>query len=342
MCSESRFTARWRVAPGADTLDADFGIDRKQMSLDVAGMTPAPDEEPTQAMSRPCHVARSPADAVVALRAFLDSHRRIFVLTGAGCSTDAGIPDYRDRDGRWKRPQPVTWQSFIEFAATRRRYWARSLVGWPAVGRARPTLTHRALAALERAGKLSGLVTQNVDRLHQHAGHVDVVDLHGRLDRVICLSCRHDMARSDWQQQLLAANPNWSVHSAAFAPDGDADLADADYEAFTVPACPRCGGIVKPDVVFFGENVPRDRVARSQRWLDEADAMLVVGSSLMVYSGFRFAQAAARRDMPLAALNLGHTRADDLLTLKLDAPCADTLSFLAAADPDTRGAADAG
>lgn len=285
------------------------------------------------AATRSAAVIGSTADAIVALRRFIDDHPRLFVLTGAGCSTDAGIPDYRDRDGRWKRPQPVTWQAFVASATTRRRYWARSLAGWPAVGRARPAAAHRALASLERDGRLAGLVTQNVDRLHQRAGHRDVIDLHGRLDRVICLDCAHTIDRAAWQQRLVGDNPAWCASAARLAPDGDADLGDADYDSFDVPACPACGGIVKPDVVFFGESVPRERIERAQRWLDSADAMLVVGSSLMVHSGYRFVQAAARRNLPVVSLNLGVTRADDLLTLKLDAGCADVLRFLDPGEP---------
>ena len=259
---------------------------------------------------------------------FVDRHRRLFVLTGAGCSTGSGIPDYRDADGNWKRPQPVTYQAFTTRADIRRRYWARSLIGWRSFGAARPNPTHRALARLEALGRSELLLTQNVDRLHQAAGSVDVIDLHGRLDVVRCLQCHHQVARHPFQEQLLSLNPDWADLDAVHAPDGDADLEDRDFASFTVPACPACGGLLKPDVVFFGETVPRDRVDAAYAALDRADALLVVGSSLMVYSGFRFAQAAAKAGKPIAAVNLGRTRADPLLALKVGQPCDEALAFL--------------
>jgi NAD-dependent SIR2 family protein deacetylase len=259
---------------------------------------------------------------------FVAAHRRLFVLTGAGCSTDSGIPDYRDANGGWKRPQPVTYQAFVGDVATRQRYWARSLVGWRRFGRAEPNAAHHALARLERQGKLTLLLTQNVDRLHQAAGSEDVVDLHGRLDLVRCLCCERRLPRTDFQATLLHLNPDWAALDAEDAPDGDADLDGLDFSRFQVPPCPHCAGLLKPDVVFFGENVPRERVDASMQALHEADAMLVVGSSLMVYSGYRFANAAARAGKPIAAVNLGHTRADPLLSLKVVQSCAQALAFL--------------
>ena len=267
------------------------------------------------------------ADAA-ALEAFVERHRRLFVLTGAGCSTDSGIPDYRDAAGDWKRAQPVTYQAFMGELATRQRYWARSLVGWPRFGHARPNATHAALAQLEARGQIELLLTQNVDRLHQAAGSQAVIDLHGRLDVVRCMGCERRLPRETFQQQLLQHNPQWATLQAGQAPDGDADLEDVDFAAFVVPACTQCGGVLKPDVVFFGENVPRERVAAAFAHLQQADAMLVVGSSLMVYSGFRFVQAAAKAGVPIAAVNLGRTRGDDLLSLKLAQPCAQALDFL--------------
>ncbi|CTP89537.1 NAD-dependent protein deacetylase [Xanthomonas graminis] len=267
------------------------------------------------------------ADAA-SLQAFVARHRRLFVLTGAGCSTDSGIPDYRDAAGDWKRAQPVTYQAFMGELATRQRYWARSLVGWPRFGHARPNATHAALAQLEARGQVELLLTQNVDRLHQAAGSAAVIDLHGRLDVVRCMDCERRLPREDFQQQLLQRNPHWATLQAGQAPDGDADLEDVEFAAFAVPACTQCGGVLKPDVVFFGENVPRERVAAAFAHLQQADAMLVLGSSLMVYSGFRFVQAAAKAGMPIAAVNLGRTRGDDLLSLKLAQPCAQALEFL--------------
>ncbi len=264
----------------------------------------------------------------LALGHFIAKHRRLFVLTGAGCSTDSGIPDYRDADGSWKRSQPVTYQAFMGETSTRQRYWARSLVGWRRFGHALPNGTHHALFRLEQQDKLQLLLTQNVDGLHQRAGSREVLDMHGRLDTVRCMECEHRSPRQAFQQWLLALNPSWAQLDAADAPDGDADLDGYDFSTFTIPPCPHCGGILKPDVVFFGENVPRDRVAKAMQALDEADAMLVVGSSLMVFSGYRFAHAAAKAGKPIAAVNLGRTRADPLLSLKIEQPCAEALAFL--------------
>jgi NAD-dependent SIR2 family protein deacetylase len=262
------------------------------------------------------------------LQTFVDSHRRLFVLTGAGCSTNSGIPDYRDGDGNWKRTQPIRFQSFMAEELTRRRYWARSMIGWRRFGQALPNDAHHALARLEAQNRCRVLLTQNVDRLHQAAGSRAVIDLHGRLDLVRCTACSATTRRADFQSELGRLNAEWITLDATALPDGDADLDHLDFSGFAVPACGSCGGIQKPDVVFFGESVPRDQVAAAQAALEEADAMLVVGSSLMVYSGFRFAQMAARRGIPIAAVNLGRTRADDLLALKVKDRCEAALSFL--------------
>ena len=266
------------------------------------------------------------------LEDFISAHRRLFVLTGAGCSTGSGIPDYRDEQGAWKRTPPVTYQAFVGDGITRRRYWARSLVGWPRIAQAQPNAAHRALAALEAQERCSQLLTQNVDGLHQAAGSRAVIDLHGRLDAVVCLGCGASSSRADVQRRLAEANPAWAGLAAGAAPDGDADLEDRDFATFQVPACDACGGMLKPDVVFFGENVPRARVDAAMARLAQADAMLVVGSSLMVYSGLRFVHAAVRAQIPVAAVNLGRTRADDLLRFRMAAPCGDALRFLLATD----------
>jgi NAD-dependent SIR2 family protein deacetylase len=262
------------------------------------------------------------------LEEFVDRHRRLFVLTGAGCSTSSGIPDYRDADGQWKRRQPVTYQAFMGEEATRRRYWARSLLGWRRIRSARPNDAHRALARLEATGGIELLLTQNVDRLHQAAGSARVVDLHGRIDRVRCMGCEHRAGRDEFQDELGRLNAGWLGLDAADAPDGDADLDSADFSSFAVPSCRRCGGMLKPDVVFFGENVPRDRVDAAQRHLMQADAVLIVGSSLMVYSGFRFVQWATSAGKPAAAVNLGRTRADGHIALKVEQACEEALAFL--------------
>ena len=267
------------------------------------------------------------------LEDFIDRHRRLFILTGAGCSTPSGIPDYRDADGQWKRDQPVTYQAFMGEEKTRRRYWARSLVGWRLMRQAGPNAAHRALAELEARGQTELLLTQNVDRLHQAAGSERVIDLHGRIDRVRCMDCEARSPREALQDDLSRLNPDWFDLDAAEAPDGDADLEGADFSSFVIPPCRRCGGLLKPDVVFFGENVPRDRVDAAFRHLENADAMLIVGSSLMIYSGFRFVQQAVSLGKPVAAINLGRTRADGLLALKVEEPCESALSFLLDLEP---------
>ena len=259
---------------------------------------------------------------------FVDRHRRLFVLTGAGCSTNSGISDYRDADGKWKRPQPMTFEVFMGSYEARQRYWARSMVGWRQFGRVHPNDAHRALACLEAIGRSELLLTQNVDRLHQAAGSTGVIDLHGRLDQVRCMSCERRTSRVEFQDQLDHLNPAWVGVEAASAPDGDADLESHAFASFFIPPCRDCGGVLKPDVVFFGEHVPRDRVEAATRHLARADAVLIVGSSLMVYSGFRFVQAAANAGKPIAAVNLGRTRGDPLLSLKVEQPCEAALAFL--------------
>lgn len=266
---------------------------------------------------------------LAALEDFMARHRRLFVLTGAGCSTASGIPDYRDADGSWKRKPPVEYRDFIGDANMRARYWARSLVGWRRFGHARPNATHAALAVLEACGKVEVLLTQNVDGLHQAAGSANVIDLHGRMDQVRCLDCERRVPRDEFQSELEQRNPEWTEREAESAPDGDAELDAVDFSTFFVPPCGVCGGMQKPDVVFFGENVPRDRVERAQRHLLAADAMLVVGSSLMVFSGYRFALAAQRAGKPVAAINLGRTRADPLLALKVEGDSAEVLRRVA-------------
>lgn len=263
------------------------------------------------------------------LSEFVRRHPRLFVLTGAGCSTESGIPDYRDANGDWKRAAPVTYQAFMGSEATRQRYWARSLIGWRIMGQARPGPAHHALAAIEALGHVRLLLTQNVDGLHDAAGSRSTLDLHGRIDTVCCTQCGRRSPRAQLQQALMARNPEWAQLSARSAPDGDADLEGRDFSAFDIPACDACGGLLKPDVVFFGESVPPARVAAARTALQDSDAVLVAGSSLMVYSGFRFVQAAAAAGLPVAAVNLGRTRADELLALKVEAPVGAALSELA-------------
>ncbi|HET6655372.1 MAG TPA: NAD-dependent protein deacetylase [Gammaproteobacteria bacterium] len=271
----------------------------------------------------------TPADPIADLAALVRGSRRLVVLTGAGCSTESGIPDYRDENGDWKHKRPVQFQDFIGSEAMRRRYWARSLVGWNRIAGAEPNAAHRALAGLEQGGRIHGLITQNVDGLHHKAGSRKVIDLHGRLDVVECLDCHATFSRAEFQAKLDRLNPGWHGLRATIAPDGDAALDGADFDAFKVPGC-HCGGILKPGVVFFGEAVPPDRTAAALAWLDEADALLVVGSSLMVWSGFRFVRRAAERGIPIAAINLGRTRADDKIALRVADRCGDVLTTLIA------------
>jgi len=259
------------------------------------------------------------------LAEWLARHERVFVLTGAGCSTGSGIPDYRDEAGQWKRPAPVTWQAFTGDPAVYRRYWARGHVGWPKFKSARPNAAHHALAELGQRGPVQAVVTQNVDGLHQRAGSPAVIDLHGSLDSVVCLQCGTRTDRDALQALMEAANPGWDPGPAAFAPDGDADIAAGAEAAYRPPRCHVCGGLLKPDVVFFGENVPRERLAQAIDALEQADAMLAAGSSLMVYSGFRFARLAHEAGKPLAILNRGATRADALASLRLDGEVGATL-----------------
>ncbi|PSL12234.1 NAD-dependent SIR2 family protein deacetylase [Marinobacterium halophilum] len=249
---------------------------------------------------------------------FIHRHPRLLILTGAGISTDSGIPDYRDANGEWKRKQPVQHPDFMRSEHTRQRYWGRSLVGWPVMRDAQPNGAHTALAQLESLGHIERLVTQNVDGLHQQAGNRNVTDLHGRSDRVICMHCDFTCSRDEVHQRSAEMNPAFTRFTAVTAPDGDADL-EVDFSEFRIPDCPHCGGILKPDVVFFGDNVPKQRVIDALDALQRADALLVIGSSLMVYSGFRFCRRAHEWDKPIAALTLGKTRADELLSLKLNA-----------------------
>jgi NAD-dependent SIR2 family protein deacetylase len=263
-------------------------------------------------------------EAAARLADFIHRYPNLFVLTGAGISTDSGIPDYRDGEGAWKRKQPVQHQDFMSQPELRQRYWGRSLIGWPVIRNARPNPAHFQVAELESRGLASLVVTQNVDRLHQLAGNRRVVDLHGRADQVICMSCDYRCDRDEVHERCSALNPGFRRFDATTAPDGDADL-EVDFGAFQVADCPRCDGILKPDVVFFGDYVPRQRVTSATEALKASDGLLVIGSSLMVYSGLRFCRYAHEWGKPIATLNLGRTRADPLVDLKLNARIGETL-----------------
>jgi NAD-dependent SIR2 family protein deacetylase len=266
--------------------------------------------------------------SVIDLHDFVQRYPRLFVLTGAGVSVDSGIPGYRDDNGNWKRSAPVMLQDFLHSAVSRQRYWARSMIGWPVVARAQPNAAHVALASLEAMQRLHLLVTQNVDGLHQRGGSTEVIELHGNIGRVICLGCGTTEARETVQRTLREQNPEFVDAVAQTAPDGDADLEHCGLDAFRVPECGRCGGMLKPDVVFFGEGIPRNRVDAARAALEEADAMLVVGSSLMVYSGYRLCEHAHGIGKPIAAINRGRTRADHLFTLKVEHGCGEALTDL--------------
>jgi NAD-dependent SIR2 family protein deacetylase len=268
-------------------------------------------------------------DETRALSAFLNRHRRVVALTGAGISAGSGIPTYRDARGHWRGREPVKHHEFVSDPARRRRYWARSMAGWPAVRDARPNPAHIAMARLEHRDRLQLVITQNVDRLHQRAGSTKVVDLHGRLDRVRCLSCNALSPRDVLQHRLERLNRAHPEHRAVQLPDGDAETGDALERELQVPDCDHCGGFVMPDVVFFGGSVPAARVEQCKAAVHSADALLAVGTSLQVYSGFRFCRLAAELGKPIALVNQGITRADDLAELKLNSDCATLLSRVA-------------
>lgn len=255
----------------------------------------------------------------------LHSQDHWLILTGAGCSTKAGLGDYRNQQGEWKRPQPITGQLFRDDEHARKRYWARSSVGWPHFASAKPTLAHQAIAKFQQSGKAPCLITQNVDQLHQQAGHQNVIDLHGVLGQVICLNCGNVSTRNHMQSRLLEQNPWLTTLDASYAPDGDADLEHSLIDTVHIPNCETCGGMLKPDVVFFGENVPKARTTSAFDALEQAQGLLVVGSSLMVYSGFRFCRKAVEQNKPIVLVNNGVTRADDLASFKFEGECGELM-----------------
>ena len=256
--------------------------------------------------------------------------RRIVALTGAGCSTESGIPDYRGIDTPPRARPPMQHREFVDRADNRQRYWARSLLGWPKLAAARPNAAHVALAELERAGVIAGVITQNVDGLHGAAGSRDVVELHGALARVRCLACGAITSRDELQDRLLAANPSWRARArpATIAPDGDVDLPDELVAGFSIVACRMCDGVLMPDVVFFGGSVPRTTLDAAWALFDRAELLLVIGSSLTVFSGYRFVRRAAERDVPIAIVNRGPTRGDAHARIRLDARVGEALPRL--------------
>ncbi|HCU96400.1 MAG TPA: NAD-dependent protein deacetylase [Actinobacteria bacterium] len=255
----------------------------------------------------------------------------VVILSGAGLSTESGIPDYRGQTGRSRRAEPVTYQAFTASAAARQRYWARSHSGWRHIARATPNAGHRVVAELEQRGLLAGIITQNVDGLHQAAGARQVTELHGSLHRVVCLGCGRRATRERLGRRLCAANPDWNASPSGLNPDGDAVLAGPDVARFQVVDCEDCGGLLKPDVVFFGENVPPARVQQCYQLTGGARALVVLGSSLTVMSGYRFVRHAAKLAIPVAIVNQGPTRGDAHALLTLDAPLGRALTALAGA-----------
>jgi len=261
-----------------------------------------------------------PTLAARELASMLSAHPRWFVLSGAGCSTGSGIPAYRDAAGTWKHSQPMTYQSFMGSQAARQRYWARSVQGFGFMREAQPNAAHRAVRELQARGDVATVVTQNVDGLHEKAGTENVVALHGVLSEVVCMTCRLVTPRAAFQHELLRLNPGTLIRPLTQAPDGDAVLEES-FEAFSVPPCSTCGGIVKPNVVFFGEGVPSAVVAETYAALGTSGGLLVLGSSLTVFSGFRFVRTAEKQGLPIVIVNTGATRGDALASLKLDVPC---------------------
>lgn len=283
-------------------------------------------------------------------RSFLDllellRGRRVAVVTGAGCSTESGIPDYRGPDAEPRTPTPIRYREFVSRPEARRRYWARSSLGWLRVAGARPNPAHRALARMERHGVVRGVITQNVDGLHDEAGSRRVVELHGTLDRVRCLACGSTESRRSVQRRLLSLNPGWEEEvlgpaargdaaaapdgDVEMAPDGDAELPEAAERGFRVPDCRLCGGVLKPAVVFFGESVPEERVRRAWALYREAGVLLVAGSSLTVWSGYRFVARAAEEGVPVAIVNLGSTRGDGDAAVRVRGSVGEVLPALA-------------
>lgn len=286
-------------------------------------------------------ITATPTPDVASLDALLEllRGRRIVVLAGAGCSTESGIPDYRGPEGSLRARSPIQYQEFVGSEEARVRYWARSSIGWPRMAAARPNAAHHALARLERAGLVEGVITQNVDGLHHAAGSERVVELHGSLASVRCLSCGVIGSRDEYQARLLARNAGWAEMLAMnsrgaaveVAPDGDAELPVGALASFRPAECAACGGIVKPDVVFFGENVPAARLEEAWRLYAEAGVLLVVGSSLTVYSGRRFLYRAQKEGLPIAIVNLGPTRADEMAAAKVEGRLGDVLPRVAEA-----------
>lgn len=271
----------------------------------------------------PGRVAESIRDAADILRSY-----PTVVLSGAGISTESGIPDYRGPETIHRKRSPIKYQEFVSSPAARRRYWARSTIGWSWFRSRVPNAGHLAIARLQQAGLIRGVITQNVDRLHHKAGSTDILELHGALAEAVCLDCGHLEDRDALQERMLRDNPDWLAQAADQAPDGDAEIPAAATTRFVAPRCLHCRGELKPNVVLFGESVPKPVVATAWEMLAEAEALLVVGSSLMVYSGRRFVDGAAKQGKPVVILNKGGTRSDHLSTVRIDGALGELLPAL--------------
>lgn len=265
------------------------------------------------------------------LKNFLTKHQQLLVLTGAGISTESGIPDYRSEEvGLYARSnhKPIQYQEFIKYPKVRQRYWARNFVGWPRFSNIQPSATHHAVRQLEMAGKVTTVVTQNVDHLHQKAGSKNVIELHGSGYLVKCLSCPYEVDRFTLQDTLMERNPDMKGSFSMIRPDGDVELSKEEVDKFRVPLCPKCEGAMKPDIIFFGDNVPKARVEQIRKQVSNSEAILVLGSSLTVYSSYRIILQAKEENKEVAILNIGPTRADDIADMKVSTKCGDILPEL--------------
>ncbi|CAL1673076.1 unnamed protein product [Lasius platythorax] len=274
-----------------------------------------------------CNPTRT--EDVMRLKEFIDEHHRLCILTGAGISTESGIPDYRSAEvGLYARSnhKPVLYKEFCGSQAIRRRYWARNYVGWPRFSSLKPNITHEILKDLESVGKVGCIVTQNVDNLHSKAGSKKVIELHGTAFRVMCLNCDHKICRYELQEVFQKLNPSMVATTQMIRPDGDVELSQTQVESFNVPACNNCGGILKPDIIFFGDNVPGDTVQSVKNNVENSDALLILGTTLTTFSAYRIVLQAVDANKPIAIVNIGKTRADEFVNLRVEGRCGDILS----------------